>query len=162
MLCPDPYLCRDGAVCRWLGPVAVQPLRRDPLRNEAGLGETPVDVVLNLGPLVVEHRRARDSKQLRGNADVVGPMAERKIEATWLGPLAQRPRAIDEPEGLRPELAATVMPDPLVIDPESLAETEPLREITGGPLACRAATAAFFAPRTPAEPMRAVVQLNTK
>ena len=125
-------LARRGAVRR-------EALGRDRVGHDDAPREPAVDPVLDLRPLVVERRRARDPEQLRGDRHVVGAVAERGVEAAPPRPARQLERAGSEAEPLRRQPAAAVAPDRLVRDPEPLAQPERLGEVPGGDEHCRPA-----------------------
>ncbi len=119
--------------------VAVQALGRDRVGDDHGGCEPAVDVVLDGGPLVVEHRRARYSQQRRCHAHVVGAVTEGDVEASagggsriGPGPAHQRRRARREPTSLGRKPSAAMAADRGVGDLEALAQLDRLREVTGG------------------------------
>src|SRR5436309_15749569 len=75
------------------GPVTVKPLRRDRIRHRHGVRQAAVDVVLDGGPLVVEHRGARDPQQGRRHRDVVRAVTEGNVEAPASSPAYELTRA---------------------------------------------------------------------
>ena len=94
-------------------------------------------MVLDGGPLVVEHRGARDAQRGRGDGDIVGAVAERDVEApigALLGvrPAEQRAGARGEPAGLRGEALAAVAADRGVGDLQALQQPERLGEVASG------------------------------
>ncbi len=140
---------------------SAQALGRDGLGHDHRLREAAVDGVLDRRPLVVEHRRAGDPQQPRGDGDVVGAVPEGEVE----GPVAAAParqgrRAIDEAECLGRQPPAAMAPDDLVLDAEALAQLDGLREVARGDADLRAAGAQRVDDRPQHKDVRAVGEVN--
>ena len=115
--------------------ITLQPLRRDRVGHHHRARQAAVDLVLHGGPLVVEHRRARDPQQRGGDAHVVGAVAERDVEApSGRAPLPERPtrergRTQRKARALRREPLAAVAADRGVGDLETAQQAERLGEV---------------------------------
>ncbi len=103
--------------------VPVKALRRDRVGHDDGLRQAAVDRVLDRRELVVEHRRARDAQEPRGDRDVVRAVAEREVEASPARPAQRAPPSGPPARPPWPRRARAAMaPDHGRVDAMALAQ----------------------------------------